>query len=240
MDSAAGALRRLRDRGQQRVAAPLHAVGAELDVEQRAGRGRRDLVHQRDEVFRRQRCAHDAFDRLACIGRQRRQNRLGRAVDQRIAVAHGHGKADAHADIARGTRERRGFARKIGQALWAREMHHDHANAAQRGTRERDDAGEIRIDGRNQRLILQPGFERLAAGAERTRADWPAVIVGIDQSRQSEQRLGIRGGDFRDPVHPIILDLNLTASSDRPVGRFDQVGAIDCPHDGSDCRGTLA
>ena len=66
-----------------------------------------------------------------------------------------------------------------------------------------------------------------------------AVIVGIDQRRQGEQRLGIRGGNVRNRVQPVILDLNLPTRSDRPVGRFDQMGAIDCPHDGSDRRGTL-
>ena len=100
---------------------------------------------------------------------------------------------------------------KIGQALWPREVHHDHANAAQRGTRQRNDAGKIRIDGRNQRLILQPGLERLAAGAERTGPHRPAVVMGIDQRRQSEQRLGIRRRNVRNRVQPAVLDLNLPA-----------------------------
>ena len=64
--------------------------------------------------------------------------------------------------------------------------------------------------------------------------------MGIDQRRQSEQRIGIRRRNVRNRVQPTILDLNLPVCSDWPVGRFDQVGAIDCPHDGSDRRGTLA
>ena len=44
---------------EQRIAAPLHAIGSELDVEHRAGCGGCDLIDQRDVVFRLQRRTRD-------------------------------------------------------------------------------------------------------------------------------------------------------------------------------------
>ena len=75
VDTAAGALRSLRDRGEQCIAAPLHAIGSELHIEHRSGRSRRDLVDKRDEILRlRRRPRNQGLDpwRRACGGRAAR------------------------------------------------------------------------------------------------------------------------------------------------------------------------
>ena len=99
-----------------------------------------------------------------------------------------------------GARDRRGFGRKIGQALRPREVHHDRADAAERARDSATRRDQIGIDRGDQRLILQPGFQRLAAGAERARPHRAAVIVGIDERRHDEHRLGSRRRDGRNRV----------------------------------------
>ena len=66
------------------------------------------------------------------LGRQRREDRLGRAVDQRIAVAQRRREADAHADIGGRARDLLRLGHIIGQALRARVVHHHAAGAAAR------------------------------------------------------------------------------------------------------------
>ena len=132
---------------------------------------------------RRKRCA----DFLARLRRQRGQDRLGRAIDQRIAVAHRDGEADAHADVAGGARDLGHLGRQIGQPLHAGVVHHDGAGAAERAARQRHRGGEIRIDRRQQREIGNPGFERLAGAAiGRGRGD-AGMVVGVGERGQRQQ-----------------------------------------------------
>ncbi len=113
-------------------------------------------------------------------GGERGEDRLRRSVDQRIAVAHRDRKADPHADVARGARHLGGLGRQVGQPLRAGVVHHHHAGAAERAARQRDRAGEIGIDRRHQRQIVQPDLQRLAGGADassmRTARAWSCAL----------------------------------------------------------------
>jgi hypothetical protein len=82
--------------------------------------------------------------------------------------------------------------------------------------------------------MVQPRFQRLAGGADRARADRSAVIMGVDQHRQRQQRLGHRAVGTADRCDVVARDL------DPPCGRGlmgrarDQVGAGDgAGHGGS-------
>ena len=180
-----------RNRLQQLVRAPLHRLRAVLHVEHRIGGRRGNGVDQRDLRLDRQRRTEKALaDFLARLRRQRGQDRLRRAVDQRIAVAHRDGKSDAHADVAGGARDLGHLGRQIGQPLDAGVVHHDGAGAAERAARQRHRGGEIGIDRRQQRQIGNPGFQRLAGAAiSRGRGD-AGVVVGVGQRRQREQTPG--------------------------------------------------
>ena len=122
--------------------------------------------------------------------RQARKDRLRRPVDQRVAVAQRDRKAHPHAHVGGGPRHLRRLAREVGQSLHAGIVHHHHAGAAAGAAGERDRARQIGVDGRNEREVVQPGFERLAAGAERARPHRAGVVVGIHQRRQRQHRLG--------------------------------------------------
>ena len=191
VDAAAGALRRVRDRLQKLVRAPLHRLRAVLHVEHRIGRGLGHRIDQCDLLLDRKRRAQiPLLDLRAGLRRKRGEDRLRRPVNQRVAVAHRHRKADPHADIARRARDLGHLGRQIGQALDAGVVHHDGRRAAERAARQRHRAREIRIDRRQQRQIGDPGFQRLARAAiGRGRGD-AGMIVGVGQRRQRQQAPG--------------------------------------------------
>ena len=128
---------------------------------------------------------------------QRREDRLGRPIDQRIAVPQRGREADAHADIVRRARDVLRLGHVVGQTLRARVVHHHAAGAAERGARERHGGREIRIDRGQQREPVQPDLQRLAGGAERAGARRARVVVRVGERRQGEQRLG-RAADGLD------------------------------------------
>ena len=212
VDAPPGSRRGFRDRFEQRRCRPLHAVRPILHVEHRTMRGRGNRIDER-ELFRRPAMArrmNRAVDLGAGIGGQRVEDRLGRAIDQRIAVAHRHRKADTHADVARGPRHFLRLGRKIGQPLDARVMHHHDAGAAERAARQRNRAGEIRIGRRRQREIVQPDFQRLAGGAVRAGAGGARVVVRVGERRHRQKRLRCSFGigvtaAMRSPSMRIVL-----------------------------------
>ena len=155
MDAPAIARGGLRDRFEQRVAAPLRAVRPVLHLEARPGRLCGDRVGELDLRGRAHRLAHESrLDHGARVRRQRREQRLGRTIDQRMAIPHRHREADAQADVARCACHFGHFGRQIGEPLRAGVMHHHGADAAERAARERDGGGEIGIDRGKQREIM--------------------------------------------------------------------------------------
>jgi hypothetical protein len=99
------------DGAQQFVRTPLRPIGAELNLEGRAldcGGDRLDAC----DLFAGARHGAEELrlDDAARLGRQAREHRLGRSVDQRIAVAHEQSEGDADADIGGGARD---FARLL-------------------------------------------------------------------------------------------------------------------------------
>ena len=201
--------------------APLHRRRAVLHVEGLARAGRRDGVDQRDLLRGRQRRADEApLDFPARFRRQRCQDRLGRTVDQRIAVPQRRREADPHADIARRARNVFRLGDVVGQPLRAGVMHHHAAGPAERGTRERYGGREIGIDRGQQRQPVQPDLQRLAGGAERARARRPRVIVRVGERRQREQRLGVRCRLDRDDALAVDADRMIADGRiRRPSGR---------------------
>ena len=174
VDAAAGARRGLGDRREQFVRAPLHAPAGRI-ARRTSGLPAAAATASTSAIC----SATDSGGRMKrlpissrAVGRQRGQDRLRRPIDQRIAVAHRDRKADAHADIARGARDLGHLGRQIGQALHARVVHHDGAGAAERAARQRHRGGEIGIDRRQQRQIVQSRFpaacRRRRASVERT------------------------------------------------------------------------
>ena len=180
--------------------------------------------------FDRQWRADEApLDLGARIRRQRRENRLGRTVDQRIAIAQRRREADAHADVARGARDLLRLGDVVGQALRAGVVHHHAAGAAERGARERHGGRQIRIDRGQQRQPVQPDFQRLAGGAERARARRARVVVRVGERRQGEQRFGApaAGVDRRDAL---AVDADRMIADGGRVGRRQDVRAVELAH----------
>ena len=98
-------------------------------------------------------------------------------------------EAGADANVARGARHLLGFGRQIREPLHAGVVHHHHAGAAERAARERHRGGEIGIDRRHQRQIVQPDLQRLAGVAVGAGAHRPRVIVRIGERGQRQHRL---------------------------------------------------
>ncbi len=151
VDAPAGARRCLRNRFQQVGACTIaRACGpywtSNVSLPAASATASTSAICCGDRQRRPQKRLADFFARVP--RRQRGEDRLGRAVHQRIAVAHRDRKADPHADVARRARHLGRFGRQIGQALHAGVVHHHHAGTAERAARERHRGREIRIDRR--------------------------------------------------------------------------------------------
>ena len=167
MNAPPGPQRRLGDRRQQRVGAPLRTVGPELHAKGGALHCRRDRLDARDLLFDAGRRGKELrLDYAPRVGGQLRQDASLAAVDQRVAIAHEHGERDAHADI----RGRAGdFARFVDRRhgpVKARVMRHHRTHARPRRSSEGGERAEIGIDRRHRGEPQEPGLERLARCAK--------------------------------------------------------------------------
>jgi len=223
--------RGLGDGRQKSGRAPLHAGGSVLHVEFGPVAATRHRFDARHRVGDRQwRLEKSPFNFGARGGRQRIDNRFRRSVHQRIDVAQRHGESHAHADIAGGARDLLRFGDQIRQTLHARVMDHDGAGAAKRAVRQRHGGGEIGVDRGQHRHVVQPGFQWLAARAERTRAHRAGMVVSVDERRHHQRRIAVAGFALADRGDQVIVDAD-SAIADRTRlrgGKHER--AIDVSH----------
>ena len=215
------------------VGAPLRAVGSELDGEGRALDRRRDRLDPGDLVLdARRRRAELRLDRAARRLGQLRQDAVGRAIDQRIAVAHEDGERHADADLRRRAGD---FARLLDgrhRALKPGVMRHDRPGPGAGRPPERGERAEIGVDRRHRRAAQQPGLERLCRRAEGRRRERPCVIVRIDERRHGEAPPRRRAGRGRDRRDAAVLDRDVDRRTGRrPVGRQHNDAGQPVAHD---------
>jgi hypothetical protein len=112
-------------------------------------------------------------------------------------------------------------------------MHHDTADATERGSCKRDDGSEIGVDRRKQREVVQPRFQRFPASADRTRTHRPPMIVRVNQCRQRQQccrRLDFERLRVLDRLNCVAFNHKLARSRGRLVGRSYQMSASNRSH----------
>ena len=146
-----------------------------------------DRIRELDVFLWRHRRAHEqAFDGLAIIVRETRENRLAIAIDDRILIAHRDRKGDADADVGSRFADRLRFVHQRHSPARTGVMHHHRRASGPRRARQRGSRRQIRIDRRPQRGTQDPAFQRHADRAERRRGR-PRMIMGIDEGRNDEE-----------------------------------------------------
>ncbi len=209
------------DRREQRVGTPLRSVWPELHGEGRALDGRGDRFDAR-ELFLdvRHRLKELRFHRAPGAIGKLRQDVRGRAIDERVAVAHEDGERHADADIGRGPGELARLLDRPHGPVEAGVMRHDRAGAASRRPAESSERAEIRVDRRHGGEPQEPALERLAGGAERGRRQRPCMVVRVDQRRHRQARAGRRHRGRRDRGNAAALERDVDRRTRRlAVGR---------------------
>ena len=217
----AGGARSLGDRCEKRVRAPLRTVGAELHGE---GRALDRLGNRLDPVDlfldARQGAEEGRSDGVARGVGQRVKERSMVAVDERIAVAHEDREGHAHADLVRRASNRARLLDRRHGPVEARVMRHDRARPAARRPAESRERAKIGVDRRHRGEAEEPGLERLAGRAERSRRQRPAMIVCIGERRQREKSTLRRARGRYDCCDAAIRDDDIDRGGGRrAVGR---------------------
>ena len=182
---------------QQVVRTPLHAVGAKLHAEHRPFDRRGNGLDPRDLLLRAWHgCEKLRLNHRARFCRHRVQHGRGVSIDQRIAVAHVQGEADADAHIRRSAGDGARLFNQWHRAKQPRVMRHDAAGAGARCAAKSGERCRVRINRRHRAEPQQPDLERLAAAAKRRGRQGPRMVMRVDERGQGEKAPG-RGGDCR-------------------------------------------